>query len=253
MAIFASARLATSRKTLNFNLKPNHVKFLSDKSSFDDDGKQQKPATAPTPETSSSYSIPLGYLTNYLSSLLFTSSKTPAIVPPTSKPTVKRMPVISRDALRERTLGLVTKLKTANTSVSQLMRTEELCSHLLKYPQSSSIVLRESVAPLLWRWRRTTQDQALAGQISECLALLGHVAPPQGRGIRLLSIDGGGTRGLMALEILESLEQLCPEYRINQLFDYIIGVSTGALIAAMIGGLQLSVPQCKKIYREISV
>ena len=59
---------------------------------------------------------------------------------------------------------------------------------------------------------------------------------------RLLSLDGGGIRGLITLGILERLEALLrqrtgkslPEY-----FDYIAGTSTGAIIAA---GLSLGLP-----------
>jgi len=96
-------------------------------------------------------------------------------------------------------------------------------------------------------------DQALKGQIHECLALLGHVPKVKGRGIRLLSIDGGGTRGIMALEILSAIESLCPGYRIHQLFDYVVGVSTGAIIGALVVGLQLPIHECKQIYRDASM
>lgn len=242
------------RRKVSFTV--NSANNYASKSSSDDE-KQNVPVApaAVAAPAGSSYSIPLGYVTDYLSSL-FTSTKaatTTVAKITTTKPVIKRKPVVSRDALREKTRALAMKLQTANTSSSQLLRIEELRRHLLNHPESSSTALKGGVAPLLWKWRRRTQDQELVGQIGECLALLGHVAPPQGRGIRLLSIDGGGTRGLAALEILDALEQLCPGYRINQLFDYIVGVSTGALIAAMIGGLQLTIPQCKKIYREISV
>lgn len=56
----------------------------------------------------------------------------------------------------------------------------------------------------------------------------------------------------MALEILSAIEALCPGYRIHQLFDYVVGVSTGALIEALVAGLQLPIPECKQIYRDLS-
>lgn len=40
----------------------------------------------------------------------------------------------------------------------------------------------------------------------QCLTLCGYVEPPCGYGVKILSIDGGGTRGMMGLEILEELE-----------------------------------------------
>lgn len=53
---------------------------------------------------------------------------------------------------------------------------------------------------------------------------------------RLLAIDGGGIRGVLALEILAAIErQLAqgrPAFRLSHYFDYIAGTSTGAIIAA---------------------
>ena len=59
---------------------------------------------------------------------------------------------------------------------------------------------------------------------------------------KLLSIDGGGIRGVLALEILANLEkQLADaqgvpleEFRLSDFFDYVAGTSTGATIAACI-------------------
>lgn len=69
------------------------------------------------------------------------------------------------------------------------------CLYNLTKPRASmQFPFQEGVIPLLKIWRRRTVDQALKGQIHECLALLGHVPAVKGRGIRLLAIDGGGTR-----------------------------------------------------------
>jgi len=59
---------------------------------------------------------------------------------------------------------------------------------------------------------------------------------------KLLSIDGGGIRGVLALEILDRLEsQLAAaqgveksEFRLSDYFDYVSGTSTGAVIAACV-------------------
>ncbi|KRX17214.1 Protein dif-1 [Trichinella nelsoni] len=58
-------------------------------------------------------------------------------------------------------------------------------------------------------------------------------------------------RGLMALEILEALESACAGYRIHELFDYMVGVSTGAIIVALIGGLGLNAAECRTIYELV--
>lgn len=61
----------------------------------------------------------------------------------------------------------------------------------------------------------------------------------QGDGPRkLLSIDGGGIRGILSLAILAKIERLLidesqrPDYRLSDYFDYVAGTSTGGIIAA---------------------
>lgn len=53
-----------------------------------------------------------------------------------------------------------------------------------------------------------------------------HKAP-----LRILSIDGGGIKGLCPAIILEHLEDLCHPHKIHELFDLICGTSTGGIIA----------------------
>ena len=49
-------------------------------------------------------------------------------------------------------------------------------------------------------------------------------------GSRILCLDGGGIRGLIQLEVLSQLEKKTGR-KITELFDWIIGTSTGGLIA----------------------
>jgi hypothetical protein len=72
----------------------------------------------------------------------------------------------------------------------------------------------------------------------------------------LLSIDGGGIRGLIALGILESMEALLARelkaganFRLCHYFDYIAGTSTGAIIAAALA-TGMSVGDIIALYRE---
>jgi hypothetical protein len=62
---------------------------------------------------------------------------------------------------------------------------------------------------------------------------------------KLLAIDGGGIRGVLALEVLQRIENLlksksgCGDFVLSDYFDYIAGTSTGGIIAA---GLSIGMP-----------
>ena len=74
---------------------------------------------------------------------------------------------------------------------------------------------------------------------------------------KLLSIDGGGIRGVLALEILGRLEQELAdaqgisrdEFRLSDFFDYVAGTSTGAVIAACVSR-GMSVAQMMDFYLD---
>ena len=84
------------------------------------------------------------------------------------------------------------------------------------------------------------------GQVGRTLALVSH---------RLLSIDGGGVRGVVALEVLARIERVLrdetgdPDLVLGDWFDYVGGTSTGAIIA---GGVALGLPveRIQQLYRE---
>lgn len=84
------------------------------------------------------------------------------------------------------------------------------------------------------RVREKTNHPEVHYVINEALALLGYSTPLPGHGIRILSIDGGGIRGLLVIEMLRKLEELTGK-KTHELFDFVCGVSTGAIIAASIG------------------
>ncbi|ROT37152.1 FabD/lysophospholipase-like protein [Sodiomyces alkalinus F11] len=76
-----------------------------------------------------------------------------------------------------------------------------------------------------------------------------------GNTIRLLSLDGGGVRGLSSLMILDHLmrtiDSKCPPKPCDY-FDMIGGTSTGGLIAIMLGRLRMSVTECITAYTALS-
>ena len=80
-----------------------------------------------------------------------------------------------------------------------------------------------------------------------------------GRGLALLSLDGGGIRGLSSLIILKQvLENVAIENDWDEApkpcdyFNMICGTSTGGLIAIMLGRLEMAIDECMKAYIELS-
>ena len=50
------------------------------------------------------------------------------------------------------------------------------------------------------------------------------------RGERILCLDGGGIKGLILIDMLSTIEKIAGR-RIVELFDWIIGTSTGGILA----------------------
>jgi len=73
--------------------------------------------------------------------------------------------------------------------------------------------------------------------------------------LRLLSLDGGGVRGLSSLAILQQLmTRIDPENPPLpcDYFDMIGGTSTGGILAVMLGRLRMSVDECMDAYVGMS-
>ncbi|XP_057222101.1 calcium-independent phospholipase A2-gamma isoform X2 [Malurus melanocephalus] len=108
---------------------------------------------------------------------------------------------------------------------------------------------KEKLIPCLLRLRQAN-DESLQAAVRETLALIGYTDPVKGWGVRVLTIDGGGTRGLVALQTLRKLEELTGK-PVHQLFDYICGVSTGAILAFMLGLFHIPLDDCEELYHKL--
>ncbi|KAK1657663.1 hypothetical protein BDP55DRAFT_734742 [Colletotrichum godetiae] len=79
---------------------------------------------------------------------------------------------------------------------------------------------------------------------------------PKTKGVNVLSIDGGGIRGIIPLQILRLVEQklssYLPDYPVQNHFDLAVGTSSGGLIVlgAFLKGL--SMMDCMKMLRTLS-
>ncbi|KAM9311348.1 calcium-independent phospholipase A2-gamma [Gastrophryne carolinensis] len=162
---------------------------------------------------------------------------------------LQREKIIARVSVDNRTRSMVQALQRATDRRLCINRVEELSCHLLEFPETRGVAVKEKAIPYLLRLRQA-QDETLQAAAREALALMGYNDPVKGRGIRVLAIDGGGTRGIVALQTLRKLEELTGK-PVHHLFDYICGVSTGAILAFMLGLFHIPLDECEEMYRKL--
>ncbi|KAJ2944968.1 hypothetical protein O0L34_g1865 [Tuta absoluta] len=166
-------------------------------------------------------------------------------------------PIITKSSIHSRTAYVISAIVAAETTECLRSRTEHLIDHLIQYPEARDYAIKEGAIRALLRVQRRLGDDAealtreVAGIVREALALMGYTGPTKGPGPNILSIDGGGIRGLIAIEILRHLEKLTGR-KVNEMFDYIIGVSTGAIIAAVIGSGVGNLETANQMYMTLS-
>lgn len=109
---------------------------------------------------------------------------------------------------------------------------ENFCLHLHAYPWAQGLAVREKAVGKILSIRDGSQSDAIKVQCDEALGLVGYCPPPRSRGIRILSIDGGGMRGLIALEMLKTFELHTGKkiFEVAPLFTLFIGAPKAPLI-----------------------
>lgn len=127
----------------------------------------------------------------------------------------------------------------------------ELVEKLERSPKEKTYAIHEGAIELFKELQFSTDD-AIVEHARLGLALLGYVPPLPGPGIRILSIDGGGIRGIIVMELLKKLEKLTNR-KIFELFDLVCGVSTGAIVVcALSSEKNLTLDEGLHIYKKMS-
>ncbi|KAL5715418.1 Phospholipase A I [Ranunculus cassubicifolius] len=70
------------------------------------------------------------------------------------------------------------------------------------------------------------------------------------QGLRILSMDGGGMKGLATVHMLKQIEEGTGK-RVHEMFDLICGTSTGGMLAVALGIKQMTLDQCEEIYKKL--
>nr|XP_042717103.1 calcium-independent phospholipase A2-gamma isoform X2 [Chrysemys picta bellii] len=162
---------------------------------------------------------------------------------------LQREKIIARVSIDNRTRALVQALRRSSNRRVSINRIEELTYHLLEFPETRGVAIKEKIIPCLLQLRQGT-DETLHAAVMEALAIIGYTDPVKAWGIRILTIDGGGTRGLVALQTLRKLEELTGK-PVHELFDYVCGVSTGAILAFMLGLFHIPLDECEELYHKL--
>ncbi|XP_066586766.1 calcium-independent phospholipase A2-gamma-like isoform X2 [Prorops nasuta] len=171
---------------------------------------------------------------------------------PTPKWKINASSYVSKHSIISRTRHVLNSIATAESNTSRWRRIEDLLKHIDQYPDARHYAIKEGAIGILLKARRQATDDQTKASINEALAVLGHLNPLPGQGIRILSIDGGGTRGVLVIEMMKKLEELTGK-RIHELFDYICGVSTGAILSIILGGYKKkSLDEISDLYKYMS-
>lgn len=126
-----------------------------------------------------------------------------------------------------------------------------------------------------WRWRLRSLvpgrrkkkhrpnlwlEEGVTGQVqknaNKLLAALGHnewiPKLPGQKGLRVLCLDGGGTRGIAAVTSLRHLVKAMNGVEVCDAFDMIVGTSTGAIVAFLVGLRRESAADARIRYDTLS-
>ncbi|THV63889.1 hypothetical protein D6D28_10317 [Aureobasidium pullulans] len=91
---------------------------------------------------------------------------------------------------------------------------------------------------------------SIDGKILGCTSF--YLKPPH-CGVRILTLDGGGVRGIAELEILKQIENALGNgiLRIQDFLDFVVGTSTGAIIALGLVSKGWSVDDCTQKLEDL--
>jgi hypothetical protein len=125
-------------------------------------------------------------------------------------------------------------------------------SDVAKFKSRSEVSQRPFIAAARVGDDLTGKVQGASNQV---LAAIGHnqwvPKIPGQKGLRILCLDGGGTRGITAITTLRSIVNAMGGIEVCDSFDIIAGTSTGAIIAFLVGLRRETSVQARKRYNAL--
>ena len=73
---------------------------------------------------------------------------------------------------------------------------------------------------------------------------------PGQKGLRILSLDGGGTKGVLSIALLKEIMDRAGSNKPHEMFDIICGTSTGGIIAVVMGMKRKTVNEMETLYDD---
>eukprot|EP00117_Sycon_ciliatum_P050011 scpid69215/ scgid35360/ Calcium-independent phospholipase A2-gamma; Intracellular membrane-associated calcium-independent phospholipase A2 gamma; Patatin-like phospholipase domain-containing protein 8 len=142
---------------------------------------------------------------------------------------------LNSDAVSRTCRSRLEAIRATTSDDLLLRRLVALNSILARYPLASHEVYHQGGVDVLLeiRDRRSDASDEISSWARQACGLLGHAEPISGHGLRVLSLDGGGVRGVISIFVLERLLELSGNRPLGELFDVVAGTSIGTLISAL--------------------
>ncbi|KAF8852713.1 hypothetical protein BDZ45DRAFT_807214 [Acephala macrosclerotiorum] len=118
------------------------------------------------------------------------------------------------------------------------------CGHVLCTPCVKSFARRKNRVTYVLDWCPLHKHERW-GQEWEI------AVKPALAGVRILTLDGGGIRGIVELEVLSEIQRNLGQLQLASFFDLIVGTSTGGIIAIGIGVKNWSIDECIPKFEEV--
>lgn len=135
---------------------------------------------------------------------------------------------------------------------------EVFCCLCLDTSMRTQLLKQSPLQSFVQLARKETASSKTKRMILKLLSICGVVSHlnnrisdlPENRGLRILCMDGGGTKSVGTIEIVRAIENRTGK-RIFEMFDLICGTSVGGILACCFGILHMSATEVETLLRDL--